>query len=228
MQTLRDRLLARGAAIVGFADLTPAPEPQRAGFPRAVSFGLAILPSVISAVTEGPTAEYRATYDTFNVRLNELGQETVEWLQAQGWRAELRPSTGDFDLQTLMAPFSHKMAATLAGLGWIGKCDLLITPEFGAAVRWATILTDAPLTGGTPVIASRCGACTACVDICPGHAANGKPWQQGTAREEFWDPRACLAGMKKINEQCQVNFSICGMCIAICPFTQAYIGRETC
>ena len=45
-------------------------------------------------------------------------------------------------------------------------------------------------------------------------------------REEFWDPRACLAGMKKINELRQVNLTICGMCIAACPFTQAYIRRE--
>ena len=45
-------------------------------------------------------------------------------------------------------------------------------------------------------------------------------------REEFWDPRACLAGMKKINEQRQASFSICGMCIAACPFTRAYARRK--
>jgi epoxyqueuosine reductase QueG len=226
MQELRGRLLGQGANLVGFAGLAPVPEPLRRGFPRAVVFGLALPPAIVAAIAEGPTAEYRATYDALNARLSEMAREAAAWLLARGWRAEARPSTGDIDWQTIRAPFSHKMAATLSGLGWIGKSDLLITPQFGAAVRWVTVLTDAPLECGAPITESRCGSCRACVDACPGHAPSGKPWRQGLARGEFWDPRACMAGTKKINEQRQLNLQVCGMCIAACPFTQTYIRRH--
>ena len=211
---------------MGFADLAPVPQSRRFGFPRAVSFGLAIPPEIIASVVEGPTLEYRATYDALNARLTELARETAEWLRAKGWRSESCPSTGDIDWKEIRAPFSHKMAATLAGLGWIGKCDLLVNPEFGAAVRWVSVLTEAPLTCGTPITESRCGTCMNCVEACPGYAANGKLWRQGMAREEFWDPRACLAGMKKINEERGLNVFICGICVAVCPFTQVAIGRS--
>ena len=48
------------------------------------------------------------------------------------------------------AVFSNKLAAHLAGLGWIGKSCLLITPQVGPRVRWVSVLTEAPLalTGG--------------------------------------------------------------------------------
>lgn len=222
---LRSLLNERGAARIGFADLAPVPEPLRRGFARAVSFGLAIPPAVVSGISEGPTAAYRAVYDAFNARLTDMGQEVAGLLTGRGWRCEARPGSGDIDWQALRAPFSHKMAATLAGLGWIGKCALLVTPEFGSAVRWGTVLTDAPLDCGTPVTESRCGDCHACVDACPGHACSGTDWRQGTPRESFWDPQACVAGMKAVNVQRGTNFAICGLCIAACPFTRAYIRR---
>ena len=74
----------------------------------------------------------------------------------------------------------------MAGMGWIGKCALLITPEFGSAVRLTTILTDAPLTTAKPVTESACGECQECVDICPGAACTGHHWKQGLRREDFW------------------------------------------
>ena len=224
MNELKERLLGQGADLIGFADLNAVPEALRRGFPRAVSFGLAVAPDTIAGIRQGPTAEYRAVYDTFNGRLAAMAQETAAWLEGRGWRAEARPGTGDIDWKTLQAPFSHKMAATLAGLGWIGKCDLLVTPQFGSAVRFATVLTDAPFECGTPITESRCGACTACVTVCPGHACRGTLWRQGMAREEFWDPRACMAGMKAINAARGTDFQICGLCIAACPVTQAYVA----
>ena len=223
MNELRQRLLGQGASVVGFADLSPVPETLRRGFPRAVSFGLAIAPNTIAGIQQGPTAEYRGVYDSFNARLTAMSQDAAAWLQGRGWRAEARPGTGDIDWKSLQAPFSHKMAATLAGLGWIGKCDLLVTPQFGSAVRFATVLTDAPLDCGAPVTDSRCGACTSCVDVCPGHACRGVLWRQGMAREEFWDPKACMAGMKAINAARGTDFQICGLCIAVCPITRAYM-----
>jgi epoxyqueuosine reductase QueG len=224
IREVKQVLEAGGASVVGFADLAPVPEEQRRGFPRAISFGLAIAPAVVAGIADGPTAEYRTVYEGFNARLTAMAEAAAARLAAHGWRSEARPGTGDIDWRTVSAPFSHKMAATLAGLGWIGKCDLLVTPRFGSAVRWGTVLTDAPLACGTPVTESRCGDCHACVDICPGHACTGKAWRQGLAREAFWDAQACIAGMKAINARRGTSFQICGQCIAACPYTKAYVG----
>jgi epoxyqueuosine reductase len=218
-------LAGKGAALAGFADLSPVDAETRQGFPFAISCCIALTPRIIAAITDGPTGEYRAEYDRVNVLLTQLSNDTAAFLRERGWQAHARPGTGDFTSATLRAPFSHKMAATLAGLGWIGKCDLLITRELGSAARWVTVLTNAPVTAGTPVIESQCGACHACVDVCPGKACSGKPWRQGMPREEFWDPHACIKGMALINERQQTNHVICGMCIAACPHTKAYLKR---
>ena len=39
------------------------------------------------------------------------------------------------DEETLVAPISYKYVAVQAGLGWIGKNDLLITKQYGPRVR---------------------------------------------------------------------------------------------
>lgn len=46
------------------------------------------------------------------------------------------------------SPLPHKAVACRAGLGWIGKNNLLTTPDFGGAVRLCTVVTDAPLAYG--------------------------------------------------------------------------------
>ena len=226
MDELRGMLQDRGVSLVGFADLSAVDEATRRGHPRAVSMGLALTPSIIAGIARGPTDAYRKEYDRTNAWLSETALRAAEFLSAKGWRAEHRPATGDWNPQTLKAPFFHKMAATLSGLGWIGRCDLLVTPEFGSAVRWSTVLTDAPLATGKPQTESRCGNCHACVDVCPGKACSGKEWRQGMPREDFWDARACMAGMKKINQELGTTYGICGMCIAACPLTTAYLKKS--
>jgi len=54
--------------------------------------------------------------------------------------------------KTLRYPFSHKLAATRSGIGWIGKTDLLITSRFGPRVRLASILTAVNISQiGVPI-----------------------------------------------------------------------------
>ena len=212
-----------GAVVVGFADLMPLDEATRQGFPRAVSFAMPLTPSIVADITQGPTEAYSAEYGRLNALLTQTAQDLASVIESRGGKAQARPATGDWTAATLRAPFQHKTAATLAGLGWIGKCALLVTPAYGSAVRWASVLTDAPLKTGTPVTESRCGDCTACVAICPGKACTGRAWRQGMPREEFWDPKACMAGMRTVSMARLQRSGICGMCIAACPFTRAYL-----
>jgi len=106
-------------------------------------------------------------YDVINQRLDHLASRLSARIQRQGYRSLPVPASLIVDQERLMGLFSNRMAAHLAGLSWIGKRCLLVTPEVGPRVRWATVLTSAPLEPtGTPM-EERCGHCEECVRICP-------------------------------------------------------------
>jgi len=69
------------------------------------------------------------------------------------------------------APLAEKQLAVEAGLGWIGRQSLLVTPRFGTYVLLGELLLcdeadryDAPLQG------PGCGDCRRCIDNCPSGA----------------------------------------------------------
>jgi epoxyqueuosine reductase len=64
------------------------------------------------------------------------------------------------------APVFEKAWAARAGLGWIGKNNLLVSPVFGSFVFLAALLTDAALVYDEPP-ENRCGGCERCVASCP-------------------------------------------------------------
>jgi len=61
----------------------------------------------------------------------------------------------------------RKEAAVRAGLGMVGKHNLVIHPEFGSWVAYQTLVTDAPLEADAPCTRDMCGECRACLDACP-------------------------------------------------------------
>jgi len=119
----------------------------------------------------------------------------------------------------LRTSLSHKMVATRAGLGWIGKTALLVTPELGPRIRLVTILTDTCLEpSADPVESSQCGKCSICVEVCPAQAATGADWNPGIDRDAFFDPYKCRETCRRFGEEVlMTNVRICGMCVACCP-----------
>ncbi|MBT3274457.1 MAG: epoxyqueuosine reductase [Spirochaetales bacterium] len=109
-----------------------------------------------------------------------------------------------------------EMAAHLAGFGWIGKCCLLIAPEIGPRVRWVTVLTDAPLTPSGTSIASRCGDCLVCVDVCPANAFTDEAFRPEDAREVRFDASKCNEYLQAMKET--TGHRICGLCLKECPY----------
>lgn len=69
------------------------------------------------------------------------------------------------------APVLEKAWAVEAGLGWIGKNSLLVTPEYGSFVLLGELIIDAECDAyDAPLAADRCGSCTRCIDACPNGA----------------------------------------------------------
>lgn len=224
MDELRQTLLARGASLVGFADLRPLPADVRGDLPFGVSIAVALFCDVVEKISDGPTEQYLTEYRRVNELLDRLGTIATEYLRQRGYRAEpLAATITDKDPTKYVAALPHKTVATRAGLGWVGRCALVVTEQFGSAVRFASVLTDAPLPTGTPIETSRCGDCTACVDKCPGHAPTGRDWQAQLPPAEIFDRYACYRSIRNVSDEANINESICGICIAACPFTQRYL-----
>lgn len=67
-------------------------------------------------------------------------------------------------------PISDKHWAARAGLGWIGRHTLLVTPQWGSWVNLGEIVTTEECDVYDSPIANGCTDCSFCVDACPNHA----------------------------------------------------------
>lgn len=211
--------------LFGIASLAGLVEPRYAGFRYGIALARPLDPGILTQVRTGPTRAYLDHYRTVNRELETIAAKVADRLVAAGYRAlPLHPTADEQTVNTqyrdtLSAPFSHKMAATRAGLGWIGKTDLLVTPEYGPRVRLTTVLLDGEgITAGAPIEASRCGSCRMCADACPGQVANGMAWDTSIHRDSYYDAHSCRETCRAITRKnLGEEISICGICVAVCP-----------
>ena len=221
-KTLREELqafsLARGADLFGVADLTPAQGFIDAwgpswitSFPVAISIGMRVNDEILD--THSPDEPRRHSlywhhvYDVVTRALDFLSYDVSRQLSGRGFRACPVPGSSPYNYDKLAGIFSHKLAAHLSGLGWIGKSCLLVSESFGPRVRFVSVLTDAPLDADPPLDRS-CGKCHACVKICPVKAFTGVEFNPADGREVRFDAFKCSEFRRD---------HPCGLCVAICP-----------
>ena len=236
--TIRDLAGELGADFFGIADLAAARDEilrqggdDVASYPRALSFVIRLFVSIVDELPRrnddrGVTINYlHHCYDIVNARLDVISSRIASALQNEGYRTLPMPASERHDNKRICAQFSHKLAAHMAGLGWIGKSCLLVTPEAGPRVRWVTVLTDAPLSPTGKPMDERCGSCTECVDICPQKAFTGRPFREDEPREARYDAAACERHFKEgASPEGRVA---CGLCINSCPCGKAERGKAT-
>jgi len=201
--SLKRELLDHGATVVGIADLRGYLSGEIAHLGRAVSIGV----------------DRKLNEDTLAL-LVKLQKRTVRFLKARGHRTLAIPPDSDRKKGTFISQlyslFNHKMAATSAGLGWIGKNGLLISPDHGPRLSLATVLTDAQLTPDRPMAHSLCGGCTLCIEHCPSGAITGADWSRSQPFVEMVRLADCRS--HKTNKRKTEGKPNCGLCINICPY----------
>lgn len=222
-----------GIDFLGVADLSSALPFIRAqggnvvdGYPLAVSIGIRLPDPVVDMLPKrfdrAVAVNYRnQAYTTINYRLDVFTSRLAGLIQREEFRALPIPaaerSSGDYVLSNdkkISAVFSHKLAAHLAGFGWIGKSCLLVTLKYGPRVRWSTVLTDAPLKATGKPLKRKCGKCRECVDICPVRAFTGREFDPKESREMRYNAKSCQDYHKKM--EAKIGLPVCGMCLYIC------------
>jgi len=167
---------AEGAALFGVADISSTkgefiiePRSVLKGLDRGVSIGVRLAGKIVETVVDEPTKIYAFHYKRVNSLLDGIALKLSNLIQQSGYSAFPVPASLVEDWGLMRGAVSHKEIGRLAGHGFIGRSSLLVNPEYGAGVRYATILTDMPLKTDKPVDIV-CGECTACVAACPSKA----------------------------------------------------------
>jgi len=205
---------AYGADLFGVVDITDIrktfllSEPTREKFNRAISIAVRLSEAVLEEIVDHPTALYFHHYRQVNAFLDQLALKITAVVQSSGYNAMPIPASQIIDWQKQKGHLSHKHIAVLAGLGWIGKNNLLVTPEFGSRVRLVTVLTDMPLKADKPVNGS-CGKCKRCIPSCPAKAIKEK--------QSDFDHTACSEQLRLFRKQGYTAQFICGICVKACP-----------
>jgi epoxyqueuosine reductase len=219
--------LSECGGLAGVADLTPARDfissqgyIQEGDLPRAVSLGMQLNDTIVEQhnhLDPWPRSQYiHHIYEVVTRALDFLAYDVSRWLTDRGFKAFPIPGSTPYDFKKLEGILSHKLAAHLAGVGWIGKSCLLVTERFGPRVRVVTVMTDAALQTGT-LLDRPCGKCHVCVDACPVEAIRGVEYRAGEGREARFDAVKCRDYRRE---------HACGLCVSSCPLGTRELRRK--
>lgn len=121
-----------------------------------------------------------AIHDTLVVynELNRIGYRLSRYLESKGYEGIAIPAFNPIEMTAeskgMVGDLSLRHAAVSAGMGFIGRNNLLITPQYGPRVRLGAVVTNAKLDATKGNIKDRCGSCNICMENCPAKAISGK------------------------------------------------------
>jgi len=203
-----------GGALFGVADLSsfkkvaaPLPPSWINRFSYGISVGFHLSNPILEGIENQPTPLYFHHYQRVNILLDTIGLMITSAIQDLGYQAMPIPASQIVDWKTQKGHLSHKHVARAAGLGWIGRNNLLVNEKFGSRIRLVTILTDLPLMIDPPSIKD-CGSCRACLSVCPAGAIE--------ERQENFDHLRCYEQLRTFAKTLHFSHNICGVCVKAC------------
>jgi len=192
------QIKSKGADFVYFVDATALPADAVEGYSCVILFGKALSKDYINALRANQPPK---TKEVLNIerKMDALSIKVADMLEAEGYNSIAKLKFGRLP---------HKTVALLAGLGFIGKNNLLVTEQYGCAVMLGKVLTTAPFeTMSKLPIEPQCGECTACVDVCQPKSLHGTTWNVMVKREDMMVRKLC---------------NLCLKCMLWCPYTGNY------
>jgi len=212
-QTLKKFCLDEGIDLFGVADISKirdefkiAPKVAQK-LDKAICLGVMLSGAVLSEIDVVPTKLYFHHYKIVNSFLDHIALRLCNIIQKKGFLALAIPATQIIDWEKNIAHLSHRKLGVLAGLGWIGRNNLLVNDKFGSQFRLASVLTNMPLKIDKPANKT-CNKCMLCVNICPSGAIKESPAD--------FDHLKCFEKLKSFQSQRQVEQFVCGICVNVC------------
>ena len=196
-----------GCSAVGYARITPdlVFAEHAVLYPNAIVLLMDMRSDAISqAPSPASGREVWRTYHELGVAVNVV----ADYLSANGHGAQAGPALG--------GDVNYPLLAMRAGLGWIGRHGMLISPSNGPSQRIAVVYTsiqNLPIrtANAHEWIPEYCDSCNRCVSACPQAAIY--PAAAATASgEEHIDFTKCAVAFSRTMG--------CSVCIRDCPFFQ--------
>ena len=226
--TERIKTLCRqqGGSLFGVADLRSfkkeeilLPPSLVDRLPYGISVGFHLSNAILEEIENQPTPLYFHHYQRVNILLDTIGLIVNSAIQDLGYQAMPIPASQIVDWKTQQGALSHKHVARAAGLGWIGRNNLLVNERFGSRIRLVTILTDLPLKIDSPS-PKNCGSCRHCLSVCPAGAIQ--------ERQEDFDHLRCYEQLRTFAKTLHFSHNICGVCVKACKGSgQGVIGTKS-
>lgn len=116
------------------------------------------------------------------------------------------------------APYSEKMIAKEAGLGFIGRNSLLINKVYGSKILIGEIITNYSTNYNTFIEEDLCGDCILCIEACPNKAIE----DNRTINSNLCSSYQNMAKKGDIDKFIALNNYIygCDICLDACPWNR--------
>lgn len=152
------------------------------------------------------------------------GRDYHRWLRERVFKLRSRLEAegvpyGSMNGGTDAVPVLERALATRAGIGFLAKSSMVISPTHGPYLQLAELLTGMELPPDAPAPGS-CGTCTACIDSCPTGAIVA-PFEVDARRCISYttiEQRGFVAPELR-KQQGEWLFG-CDVCLEVCPFTR--------
>ncbi|MBS2099300.1 epoxyqueuosine reductase [Carboxylicivirga linearis] len=221
-QNITEFLSLKGIKIVRFVDVSHLNPNQTLGYKTAILFAIPLSVGYVRKVYANPDyvrdmiRHKEVDQDEFNLiekKTDRLADEVADYLISNGYKAYSQSernieATHRYNQTEHRTPLPHKILALKAGMGWIGKHNLLVNTVYGSALSMCSVLTNAKLeTRNHKPSVSKCGDCMVCVKACAPGALNAVSWNDQLDRDDIVNIRKCTT---------------CIQCMMACPWTQKY------
>ncbi len=140
-----------------------------------------------------------------------------------------QPSAPDLSYRICIdsAPILERSLAVRAGLGWVGKSSMFISPMHGSALFLCEVLLSLSIEPDEPYTRDGCGSCTRCVNACPNQCIDP---ESRTIRADHCAAYLTIEHKGDFTpEQSKMvgtHLFGCDACLRACPWNKKNTGRS--